>query len=116
MRTIIRPAAAKTGITQRIRLHTFRHTYSSLLRANKMDIKMTQGLLRHASSRVTLDAYTQAVTAQQRRAQAASFVFWRPPQKLLVEIGLLGSVPNLCLLETARSVRKHWPFKDQYSC
>ena len=71
MRTIIRPAAAKVGITQRIGWHTFRHTYSSLLRANKTDIKVTQELLRHASSRVTLDTYTQAVTIQKRRAQSS---------------------------------------------
>ena len=70
MRTIIRPAAAKIGITQHIGWHTFRHTYSSLLRANKTDIKVTQELLRHASSRVTLDTYTQAVTDQKRRAQS----------------------------------------------
>ena len=71
MRTIIRPAAAKIGITERIGWHTFRHTYSSLLRANKTDIKVTQELLRHASSRVTLDTYTQAVTIQKRRAQSS---------------------------------------------
>jgi integrase len=71
MRAIIRPAAAKIGIAQRIGWHTFRHTYSSLLRANKTDIKVTQELLRHASSRVTLDTYTQAVTAQKRRAQSS---------------------------------------------
>ena len=71
MRTIIRPAAARIGITQRIGWHTFRHTYSSLLRANKTDIKVTQELLRHASSRVTLDTYTQAVTVQKRRAQSS---------------------------------------------
>jgi len=71
MRTIIRPAAAKIGITQRIGLHTSRHTYSSLLKANKTDIKVTQELLRHASSRVTLDTYTQAVTVQKRRAQSS---------------------------------------------
>jgi integrase len=70
MRTIIRPAAAKIGITQYIGWHTFRHTYSSLLRANRTDIKVTQELLRHASSRVTLDTYTQAVTLQKRKAQS----------------------------------------------
>jgi len=71
MRTIIRPAATKVGITQHIGWHTFRHTYSSLLRANRTDIKVTQELLRHASSRVTLDTYTQAVTVQKRRAQSS---------------------------------------------
>ena len=71
MRTIIRPAAGTVGITRHIGWHTFRHTYSSLLRANKTDIKVMQELLRHASSRVTLDTYTQAVTAQKRRAQSS---------------------------------------------
>jgi integrase len=71
MRTIIRPAATKIGITQHIGWHTFRHTYSSLLRANKTDIKVTQELLRHASSRATLDTYTQALTVQKRRAQSS---------------------------------------------
>jgi integrase len=78
MRTIIRPAAAKIGITQRIGWHTFRHTYSSLLRANKTDIKVTQELLRHASSRVTLDTYTQAVTVQKRRAQSSVIRLLQP--------------------------------------
>lgn len=36
------------------------HTYSTLLRANRADIKVMQELLRHASSRVTMDTYTQA--------------------------------------------------------
>src|SRR5579864_7621744 len=71
MRTIIRPTAANIGITKHIGWHKFRHTYSSLLRANKADIKVTQELLRHASSRVTLDTYTQAVTVQKRRAQSS---------------------------------------------
>jgi integrase len=70
MRTIIRPAAAKVGITQRIGWHTFRHSYSSMLRANRADIKVMQELLRHSSSRVTMDTYTQAVTLQKRKAQS----------------------------------------------
>jgi Phage integrase family len=85
MRTIIRPAAAKIGITQHIGWHTFRHTYSSLLRANRTDIKVTQELLRHASSRVTLDTYTQAVTLQKRKARAMSFGFCARPLHLLAE-------------------------------
>jgi len=62
MRKVIRPAAAKAGITERIGWHTFRHTYSTLLRANQTHIKVMQESLRHASRRVTLDTYTQAVT------------------------------------------------------
>jgi len=70
MRTFIQPAALKVGIMKPIGWHTFRHTYSSLLRQNRTDIKVTQELLRHASSRVTLDAYTQAVTLHKRKAQS----------------------------------------------
>jgi integrase len=70
MRKLIRPAAVKLGITAHLGWHTFRHTYSSLLRANRVDIKVMQELLRHASSRVTLDTYTQAVTSQKREAQS----------------------------------------------
>ena len=69
LRHFIRPAAEKVGITHKIGWHTFRHTYSSLLRATKADIKVMQELLRHASIRVTLDTYTQAVTARKREAQ-----------------------------------------------
>jgi site-specific recombinase XerD len=70
MRHQIRPVAVKLGITERIGWHTFRHTFSSLLRATGADIKVMQELLRHASSRVTLDTYTQAVTTQKRKAQS----------------------------------------------
>jgi integrase len=70
MERFIRPVASRVGITARIGWHTFRHTYSSLLRANRTDIKVTQELLRHASCRVTLDTYTQAVTLQKRKAQS----------------------------------------------
>ena len=70
MRTFIRPTALKVGISKPIGWHTFRHTYSSLLRQNRTDIKVTQELLRHASSRVTLDTYTQAVTLHKRKAQS----------------------------------------------
>jgi integrase len=69
MRSFIRPAAVKIGIAH-IGWHTFRHTYSTLLGATRADIKVMQELLRHASSRVTLDTYTQAVTIHKRRAQS----------------------------------------------
>jgi len=70
MRKVIRPTAIRLGITKHIGWHTFRHTYSTLLRAAGVDIKVMQELLRHASSRVTMDTYTQAVTAQKREAQS----------------------------------------------
>jgi len=67
---LIQPAARAVGITKPIGWHTLRHTYSTLLRANRTDIKVMQELMRHASSRVTMDTYTQAVTAQKRKAQS----------------------------------------------
>jgi len=61
----------KLGISKRIGWHTFRHSYSTLLRATGADIKLMQELLRHASARVTLDTYTQAITEQKHNAQSA---------------------------------------------
>jgi integrase len=39
MRRVIRPIAIQMGITKHLGWHTFRHTYSTLLRANRADIK-----------------------------------------------------------------------------
>ena len=71
MRRDICPVAQKLGITKRIGWHTFRHTYSTLLRAVGADLKVMQELLRHSTIRVTLDTYTQAVTAAKRTAHTA---------------------------------------------
>jgi integrase len=45
MRKIIRPVAINLGISERIGWHTFRHTYSTLLRVTGADIKVMQELL-----------------------------------------------------------------------
>ena len=66
-----RPAARKLGITKRIGWHTFRHTYSTLLRSTGAELKFMQELLRHSTIRVTLDTYTQAVTTEKRNAEEA---------------------------------------------
>ena len=71
MRRHIVPVARKLGITKRIGWHTFRHTYSTLLRSTGAELKIMQELLRHSTIRVTLDTYTQAVTAEKRSAQEA---------------------------------------------
>jgi integrase len=81
LRHYIRPAAVKVGITKRIGCHTFRHSYSTLLKASGADIKVMQELLRHASTRVTLDTYTQAVTPAQRAAQTAVVTQFFPSAK-----------------------------------
>jgi integrase len=71
MRKNIRPVAKRLGIDKRIGWHTFRHSYSTLLRSLGTDIKVQQDLLRHSSARLTLDTYTQSVTPAKRAAQDA---------------------------------------------
>src|SRR5713226_5445872 len=63
----IKPAARKAALGN-IGWHTFRHTFSSLLRANGEDLKVQQELLRHADIRTTMNVYTQAMTEQKRQA------------------------------------------------
>jgi hypothetical protein len=41
-----------------------------LLKANGEDVKVVQELLRHASAKITLDVYAQAVTLVKRKAQS----------------------------------------------
>jgi integrase len=71
MRRHIVPVARRLGITKRIGWHTFRHTYSTLLRPTGAELKTMQELLRHSTIRVTLDTYTQTVTTEKRNAQEA---------------------------------------------
>jgi integrase len=71
MRKQIHPAIEKLEINKRIGWHTFRHSYSTLLRNLGTDIKVQQDLLRHSSARLTLDTYTQAITPAKREAQNA---------------------------------------------
>src|SRR5262249_50093805 len=61
MQRHILPVARKLGISKNIGWHTFRHTYSTLLRSTGAELKIMQELLRHSTIRVTLDTYTQAV-------------------------------------------------------
>jgi site-specific recombinase XerD len=71
MRRHILPVARNLSITKRIGWHTFRHTYSTLLRSTGAELKIMHELLRHSTIRVTLDTYTQAVTTEKRNAQEA---------------------------------------------
>ena len=90
MRYHIQPAVRQLGIAKRVSWHTFRHTYSSLLRANGEDVKVVQELLRHASTRMTLDVYTQAMTPAKRTAQRKVVEMVRPEARS--ECGASGSV------------------------
>ncbi len=71
LRKVIRPKAHELGIQKHFGWHTFRHTYSTLLRSVGTEFKVMQELLRHSSLRSTLDVYTQAMTPSKHAAQAA---------------------------------------------
>jgi integrase len=77
LRRYIRPVALRVGIQKQFGWHTFRHTYSTLLRSVGTEFKVMQELLRHSSLRSTLDIYTQAISPAKHEAQAAvlSLVF-----------------------------------------
>ena len=50
--------------------HTFRHTFGTFLNANGENPKVIQELLRHATLKVTMDTYVQAVSDEKRNAQS----------------------------------------------
>jgi integrase len=64
LRKHIRPVAQRVGIQKQFGWHTFRHTYSTLLRGVGTEFKVMQELLR-------LDVYTQAISPAKHAAQAA---------------------------------------------
>jgi integrase len=92
---IIQPAARRAGIKKRIGWHTFRRSYSSLLISNGENVKVVQELMRHASSRFTLDVYSQARKGAKRQAQQ------RVVEMILPE-NSVDRVPEI-LLEGARN-------------
>jgi len=70
LRHYIQPLARKLGISKRIGWHTFRRTFSSLLKANGEDLKVVQELMRHGTPVTTMKDYTQAIPQHLRRAQS----------------------------------------------
>jgi len=85
----------RLGILKQLSWHTFRHTFSTLLKANGEDVKVVQELLRHASAKITLDTYSQALNPQKRTAQSKVVRMIREKQKL--------SVPSLYLAQKGKS-------------
>ena len=86
MRYHIHPVVRELAIHKRVSWHTFRRTFSSLLKANGEDVKVVQELLRHASFRITMDVYAQAMTPAKRAAQQKVVEMVRPG-KCRVEAG-----------------------------
>lgn len=70
LETQLKPAAEAAKLGGAIGWHTFRHSYSSMLRQLGVDVKVQQELLRHADIRTTINVYTQAVSEQKRAAQS----------------------------------------------
>ena len=64
-----RQLVKRLGIEKRASWQTFRSTFTTLLTANEENVKVVQELLRHASSKTTMDVYAQARTEDKRRAQ-----------------------------------------------
>lgn len=65
----LQAAVRRAGIAKRVGWHTFRHTLSTMLRANGEDIATQAELLRN-SQKVALEHYTQAISESKRAAQA----------------------------------------------
>jgi integrase len=78
----IQPMARKLGIQKKMSWQTFRHTFSSILKGNGEDVKVVQELLRHSTSRMTLDTYTQALGPDKRAAQSKVVGMIRPKERV----------------------------------
>jgi len=76
----IQPLVKRLGIDKRVSWKTFRSTFTSLLTANKENVKVVQELLRHASSKITMDIYAQAEMKDKRRAQLRIVKGLRKPE------------------------------------
>jgi integrase len=63
----LKPAAMRAGIGK-VGWHTFRHSYSKMLRNAEVDIKVQQELLRHSTIQSTMNIYTQAVAERKGAA------------------------------------------------
>ncbi|MFL6305474.1 MAG: tyrosine-type recombinase/integrase [Candidatus Sulfotelmatobacter sp.] len=51
----IRPAPIRAGVKKHIGWHTFQHSLATLLGQNREDVKVVQELLRHATTRITME-------------------------------------------------------------
>jgi integrase len=75
------PAGLRAGLGP-IGWHTFRHSYSTLLRSLQVDLKVQQELLRHSDIRTTMNIYTQAVPEAMREANGKVVEMVLPKRKV----------------------------------
>ena len=78
---ILLPTGIRVGLG-RIGWHTFRHSYSTLLRSLEVDVKVQQELLGHADIRTTMNIYTQAVPDALRDANSKVVEMVLPKRKV----------------------------------
>ena len=101
----------KAGNQQEVSWHTFRHTFSTSARGNGEDVKVVQELLRHASAKMTLDTYSQALTPAKRAAQSKVVSMIRP------KTHLYRHVPRVLEGISRNSLEKIWrPRRDLNPC
>jgi integrase len=77
----ILPAVRKAGITKRVGWNTFRRSLASLFASKNESVKVAQELLRHSSSRLTMDVYQQGEEAAKRKALTHSATLFLPELK-----------------------------------
>jgi integrase len=90
MRDHIQPIATKVVTGKHVTWHTLRRTYATLLQAHNDDPKVVQELLRHASAKVSMDVYAQAVTEKKRNAQTKVVELVAASQKSAAAEALAG--------------------------
>ncbi len=64
----IKPAVKRAGIEKQIGWHNFRHSLATWLGQTGADVKTRQDLMRHSTSKMTLDVYTHGVSAARKEA------------------------------------------------
>ena len=78
----VQPSAKRIGITKALGWHSFCKTFATLLKGTGEDVKRVEELMRHASSRLTLDVYAQALTPAKRATHLKLVGLIRPAAEI----------------------------------